>query len=118
MRSRGVEPRRLGDDSELASQREGIERAHVLVEIHAQALARGLHPDPDIGEDDRVLQRRQAFGETPFQRRRSLGTRYRRRASQHLSAVALDYTDFRLAGAGGGLAMTACTSSPSKAGLR
>ena len=85
-----VEPRRLGDDGELASQRERIERAHVLVEIHAHAMARGLHADPDVGKDDRVLQRLQAFGETPLQRRRSLGARYRRRAPQHLGAVALD----------------------------
>ena len=57
-------------------------------------------PNPVVCENDRVPKRGQPIGETSFERRRTLGSRDGRRASQNLGTVALDHPDLRLARAG------------------
>jgi hypothetical protein len=95
-----VEPRGLGDDGKLPPQRERIEFSRSLVELHAHALSRTLHADPDVGEDDRVLKRRQPLRKTLLQCGWALGARDGGGAAQHFRAVALDHPDFGLARSG------------------
>ncbi len=76
----------------FSRKRKRIEVAHVLVEIHLDRLARRLHADLEVGENDGIGERLQ-FAEPPAQRRFRPIAADRGRAAQDLGAVALGHAD-------------------------
>jgi len=56
-RFRQIERRGLGDDLKLVPERERIELTHVLIEIHPDSLAFGLHARLHVAQDHRIGER-------------------------------------------------------------
>ena len=97
---------RLGDDLQLVGQREGVVRAHVLVEAHAHALgvAGAQLSDAQLAVDHQLRRRPQPGDALPdLAGRRLLGRQraHRGRAGEHRRAVALFGPQARRALTGG-----------------